>query len=153
MWLTYPVKLHWRKIVFLLTAILIADSFFIRGGRQCPLPPFCACVLCITWSCARFVHDITISVSTHVHQFYCAGKKQFCWNNVPSQPFIIFFLPVPHRYLSLEGKTLMKTSIEDWVLQSLFISACWVAQLWILMLVFIYNIKKLLWGGLSKSLM
>lgn len=44
--LIYPVSLNWRKIIFPLSKVLVANSFLVSGGTLCP-PFLFLCQNCI----------------------------------------------------------------------------------------------------------
>lgn len=96
-----------------------------------------------TWTCAGPAYAATVFVSSCVHQARCVWKLLFLCSHPSSLAFIISLPPFPHRSLSFERRSLLRTS--HWGLtvpMSLILS---IVQLWLSVLVPIYYMGKLLW--------
>lgn len=67
-WAVYPVRLHWRKLIFICGWISIADRVLVRCRT------LCSCRSLSAWTCADFGHANQLSASSDVHQSCCVWK-------------------------------------------------------------------------------
>lgn len=104
-----PVRLHWRELIFFLCKWLSGgDSFLVRDGSPCPLPPLSdgtpsGLDLCRPRACC---HSLCAFISASV--LLCL--EDFPWSHLSPLALFIFLSPLLQSSLSPEEKCLMKTS-------------------------------------------
>ena len=98
------MKLSWRK-----WWVTIADSFLVRGGSSCLVPPLSTGTLSDLNPCST-VPAAIVSMSTYVPKFIHAWKTLLSWSFPPPFALTIFLPPILCMSLNPEGRELVKTS-------------------------------------------
>lgn len=95
-----------EKNSFLSQRLSIANGFL--GIKLCIHFPFSELGSCLAQMCTGHVHTVTSSVCLHVYQLYCVWRTLFSWSYLPPLALTSLLPPLPHKFLSLGIRVLMK---------------------------------------------
>lgn len=100
------MRLHWRKCMFSLQWVSIANSLFVGVGSPCPLP-FSWC-----WDLIWLEHVQSLCMPPQTLLIYMYWFSPVVSESYPSPPALAIFIPPPlHRFLSLERRDLMMSPL------------------------------------------
>lgn len=87
--------------------VSVANNFLLGIGFVYT-STFCARV-CLTWTCADLVCAATVSLCIYISALLCLATL-IPWYHPPPLAVTVFLLPLPHTFLTFEGRDLIKTS-------------------------------------------
>lgn len=120
------MKLHWRKLMFPCKQLLMAS--WLGAERSSPLLP-----LDLFWfEPVQVVSKLSESLQTHVSFSLVVSGRWFFLDVIDHLWLSVFPFLVLHRYLSPDGRCLMKTThLGQTVLKSLILCTLFSLGLWI----------------------
>lgn len=109
MWLTYPILLHWQRLISPLpTGINCKQLLSLCWHFVCFVPIFSVLAFCLL--CSDLLCAVSVSLSSYVYQFSSVWKMLFPCSHLQHLTLIIFLPSVPSRSLSLERNGFIQTS-------------------------------------------
>ena len=110
----YPVRYHWRKLIFLLQKLSTGDSFCVRDVRLCLFPCLSAR---IQFGLNSVQHELfmlphIVSVSSSVLVMLSLEDTVSVLSYISSNSYNLL-PPPPHRFQNPEGSGLIETPHLD----------------------------------------
>lgn len=95
--------------------IVVANSFYVRDGTECPLPLLCVLLRILSGlNLYSLIHSAeSLWVHMYVPQAFCVCKVLFHWSHLPTLALITFLSSLLHKLWNLVKKE--KEHEVEWV--------------------------------------